>query len=274
MAAIWDSSSPGKLTRRANPKLDPILEEALFALQEGEISPIVQTESAFHILKAERVLDVYGEREIKLRRIDIAITASEDTESVLRELADDMLKRAHEGEPFEQLIHVPEQFADLAEPTLSEPNEGNGLLLNEMESSWRSAVRRLENPGDVIERRPITMPEGLYIFQLIEKEETPTFEALAEQFEAEWDTFYDDVMNPKPEGTEGDGDSQDIEAGESQDATEEAVSDKQSEVSSPSEIESSPGTESEIENQRQEADGDTPDTDEDQTCRAGTEVRG
>ena len=212
---------PGEIDEEGKPKLDPILEEALFALQEGEISPIVQTESAFHILKAERVLDVYGEREIKLRRIDIAITASEDTESVLRELADDMLKRAHEGEPFEQLIHVPEQFADLAEPTLSEPNEGNGLLLNEMESSWRSAVRRLENPGDVIERRPITMPEGLYIFQLIEKEETPNFEALAEQFEAEWDTFYDDVMNPKPEETEGDGDSQDIEAGESQDATEE-----------------------------------------------------
>ena len=262
---------PGEIDEEGKPKLDPILEEALFALQEGEISPIVQTESAFHILKAERVLDVYGEREIKLRRIDIAITASEDTESVLRELADDMLKRAHEGEPFEQLIHVPEQFADLAEPTLSEPNEGNGLLLNEMESSWRSAVRRLENPGDVIERRPITMPEGLYIFQLIEKEETPTFEALAEQFEAEWDTFYDDVMNPKPEETEGDGDSQDIEEGESQDATEEGISDKQSEVSSPSEIESSPGTESETENQRQEADGDTPDTDEDQTVEQ-TEV--
>ena len=40
------------------------------------------------------------------------------------------------------------------------------LLLNEMESSWRAAVRRLENPGDVIERRPITMPEGLYLFPI------------------------------------------------------------------------------------------------------------
>ena len=73
-----------------------------------------------------------------------------------------MLERAHEGEPFEQLVHIPDQFADIAEPTLSEPNEGKGLLLNEMESSWRAAVRRLEHPGDVIERRPITMPEGLY----------------------------------------------------------------------------------------------------------------
>ena len=199
---------PGEVDDEGKPKLDPILEEAAFALQEGEISPIVQTESAFHILKADRVVDVYGEREIKLRRIDIAITASEDTEYVLRELADDMLERAHEGEPFEQLVHIPDQFADIAEPTLSEPNEGKGLLLNEMESSWRAAVRRLENPGDVIERRPITMPEGLYLFQLIDKSETPTFEELAEQFEAEWDEFYEDVMNPKPENTEEDGDVQ------------------------------------------------------------------
>ena len=200
--------APGEVDEEGKPKLDPILEEAAFALQEGEITPIVQTESAFHILKAERVIDVYGEREIKLSRIDIAIAASEETEYVLRELADDMLKRAHEGEPFEQLIQVPDQFADMAEPTLSEPNDGEGLLLNEMESSWRSAVRRLENPGDVIERRPITMPEGLYLFQLIEKSETPTFEAIAEQFEAEWDEFYEEVMNPKPENTEEDGDTQ------------------------------------------------------------------
>ena len=195
---------PGEVDEEGKPKLDPVLEEAVFALQEGEISPILQTESAFHILKAERVVDVYGEREIKLRRIDIAISASEDTEYVLRELANDMLERAHEGEPFEQLIQVPDQFADIAEPTLSEPNEGKGLLLNEMESSWRPSVRRLKNPGDVTERRPITMPEGIYIFQLIEKEETPSFETLAEQFEAEWDAFYEGVMNPAPEKTEED----------------------------------------------------------------------
>ena len=257
---------PGEIDEEDKPKLDPVLEEAAFALQEGEISPVVQTESAFHILKAERVIDVYGEREIKLRRIDIAITASEETEYVLRELADDMLERAHEGEPFEQLIQVPDQFADIAEPTLSEPNEGKGLLLNEMESSWRSAVRRLGNPGDVIERRPITMPEGLYIFQLIEKEETPTFEAIAEQFEAEWDAFYEEVMNPKPEKTEEDG--------ESQDTTGEPVSDQQSAVSKDTVDDVSSLTEGfqqpmvsdshSSESPRLKAEGDTPNTGENQ----------
>ena len=59
---------PGETDEDGNPKLDPALEETVFALQEGEISPVIQTESAFHIFKAERVFDVYGEREIKLRR--------------------------------------------------------------------------------------------------------------------------------------------------------------------------------------------------------------
>ena len=200
---------PGEVDEEGNPKLDPVLEEAVFALEEGEISSVIQTESAFHIFKAEQVLDVYGEREIKLSRIDVAITASDDTEYVIRELANDMLKRAQEGEPFEQLIQIPDEFADVAQPVLSELNEGEGMLLNEMESSWQPSVKRLENPGDVTERRPISMPEGLYIFQLIEKEQTPTFEEIAEQFEAEWDAFYEELMNPPPEEVIEDGTSTD-----------------------------------------------------------------
>ena len=200
----------GEIDADENPKLDPVLEEAAFALKEGEISPVIQTESAFHILKAEQVIDVYGEREISLRRIDVAITPSDETKDALRVLADDMLKRAQEGETFEQLVQVstdliedfPDDFANVAQPTVSEVNEGEGLPLNEMQSSWQSSVRRLEKPGDITERRPITMPEGLYIFQLMKKEQTPTFEEIATQFEAEWETFYEGVMNPEPEDAE------------------------------------------------------------------------
>ena len=200
----------GETDAEGTPKLDPALEEAAFALQEGEISTVIQTESAFHILKTEQVIDVYGETEIRLRRIDIAITASDETKDALRVLADDMLKQAQEGETFEQLVQesadivkdLPDEFANVAQPKLSEVNEGKGLPLNEMESSWQSSVRRLEKPGDITERRPITMPEGLYIFQLIRKQETPTFEEIAAQFEAEWETFYEGVMNPEPEDTE------------------------------------------------------------------------
>ena len=200
----------GETDADGEPLLDPALETAAFALQAGEISAIVQTESAFHILKADQVLDVYGEREVKLRRIDIAITASDDTKDALRVLADDMLQRAHAGESFEQLGQISAdmmeslsaEFTGVVRPTISEVNEGKGMPLNEMESSWQSSIRRLEKPGDVIERRPITMPEGIYIFQLIRKEETPIFEAVAAEFEAEWETFYEGVMNPAPEETE------------------------------------------------------------------------
>ena len=208
---------PGETDEDSEPKLDPALEEAVFALQEGEISPVIQTESAFHILKADRVIDIYGEREVRVRRIDVNITASEDTETILRELADDLLQRAHEGESFEDLLQRSDVLSDYVNTTLSEINEGNGMLLNEMESSWQYSVRRMENPGDVTERRPVSTPEGLYIFQLIKKDPTPTFETLAEEFEAEWETFYEDIMNPAPEDAEEGADAQESETGDVED---------------------------------------------------------
>ena len=179
------------------PKLDPILEEAAFQLEEGEISTVLKTESAFHILKVERVLDIYGEREIQLRRIDIAIAASDETQQKLRETTDIIHARALEGETFEQLA------AAFDEATLSEVNDGDGIPLSEMDASWRYSVRRLEKPGDVTQRRPVSTPEGLYLFQLIKKEETPTFEALAEELDAEWEPFLEEVMSSTEEPKEG-----------------------------------------------------------------------
>ena len=179
------------------PKLDPILEEAAFQLEEGEISTVLKTESAFHILKVERVLDIYGEREIQLRRIDIAIAASDETQQKLRETTDIIHARALEGETFKQLA------AAFDEATLSEVNDGDGIPLSEMDASWRYSVRRLEKPGDITQRRPVSTPEGLYLFQLIKKEETPTFEALAEELDAEWEPFLEEVMSSTEEPKEG-----------------------------------------------------------------------
>ncbi len=193
----------GETNQEGEPILDPILDEAAFSLKEGEISSVLRTDTSFHILKVERILNVYGEKEIRLSRIDIAVTASNETQQKVREIATDIHERAIAGETFEKLA---EEFT---EAEVSEINEGKGLPLNEMASGWQYSVRRLEKPGDITERNPVFSPEGLYIFQLIKKNETPTFEELAEGFETEWETFQAEVLTtPSEEETTTDTDDE------------------------------------------------------------------
>lgn len=234
----YDGGDMGFLARGEKDKegellLDPILEEAAFALKEGEVSTILRTESAFHILKVERVLEIYGEREIRLSRIDIAIEASEATQQTVRAIADKIHERALVGETFEDLA------AEFPEASMSEINEGNGLPLNEMNSGWQYSVRRLENPGDITERSPVFSPEGLYIFQLIKKDETPKFEELAEQFKAEWETFEAEVLSTpseEEETTTSDGTKEPSEDDTEESAEEEDSPTSQAPTEEPAEI--------------------------------------
>ena len=191
-------------------RLNPILEETVFQLKPGEITPILRTESGFHILKPNRVLDVYGQQELQIRRIDIAIEPSEETKNAIRTTAQEIHERAEAGEVLEQLA---EQYEGVE---LSEANEGAGFLLNEMDRRWKHPVTRLEVPGAVT--RPIYTDQGAYVLELIEKEPTPTFEEIARQFEAEWAvmeaqfgkaaTTEEAGIEQLEEGTEGQGDKE------------------------------------------------------------------
>ena len=168
----------GERDEEDEPRLNPILEEAVFQLEPGEITPILRTELGFHILTVGRVLDVYGERELQIRRIDIAIEPSQETRDAIQKTAREIQERADAGETLEQLAGEYENVE------VSEANGGAGFLLNEMDQRWKHSVSRLETPGEVA--WPVNTERGVYIFELIEKEPTPTFEEIARQFEEEW----------------------------------------------------------------------------------------
>lgn len=186
-------------------RLDPILEEAVFQLEPGEITPVLRTESGFHILKVDRVLDVYGARELQIRRIDVAIEPSQETRDGIQGTAKEIQERADAGEILEQLAREYEGVE------ISEANDGAGFLLNEMDRRWKHPVSRLETPGAVT--WPIYTDQGVYILELIEREPTPTFEEVARQFEVEWEAMEaqvgkaamtgEDEIGQLEEGTEG-----------------------------------------------------------------------
>ena len=176
-------------------RLDPILEEAVFQLKPGEITPILRTESGFHILKVDRVLDVYGQQELQIRRIDVAIEPSEETRNAIQATAKEIQERADAGEVLEELAG---QYEGVE---LSEANEGAGFLLNEMDRRWQHPASRLEVPGAVT--WPIYTERGVYILELIEREPTPTFEEVARQFEAEWAIMEEQFGKAAPTEEEG-----------------------------------------------------------------------
>ncbi|MCZ6676940.1 MAG: peptidylprolyl isomerase, partial [Candidatus Poribacteria bacterium] len=176
-------------------RLDAILEEAAFQRQAGEITPILRTEFAFHILKVERVLEVYGEREIQIRRIDIAIQPSDETRTAIKNTAAEIQAHINAAKPLAELAVAYD------EAELSEVNQGEWLRLNEMDTRWQYSVKRLKKPGEVT--RTVNTDRGVYIFQLIEKEPTPTFEEVARQFEAEWVTMKEEMQQARESENEG-----------------------------------------------------------------------
>lgn len=172
---------PGERDKEGKLRLDPDLEQVAFRLQPGEMSPILRTDFAFHILRMDQVLDIYGEREVQMRRIDIAIEPSDETRTAIRALGKEIQERAIAGESLELLV------AEYSGAEMGVVNGGEWTPLNEMDQRWRHSVRRLQQPGEIT--LPVNTDRGVHIFQLIERESTPTFEEVARQFETEWESM-------------------------------------------------------------------------------------
>ncbi|MDP7280279.1 MAG: peptidylprolyl isomerase, partial [Candidatus Poribacteria bacterium] len=167
----------GEVDAEGEPRLDPVLEDVVFAMEAGQISPILKTEFAYHIFRVDHILEVYGQKEIKLRRIDVAVSPTDKTKEQIRELAEKIQERATAGESVTFLI------TEHKEAILRDVNAGQWLPLNEMDDRWQYSVRRLEKVGEVT--TTVMTDRGVHIFQLVEKQPTPTFTQLATEFEAQ-----------------------------------------------------------------------------------------
>ena len=188
---------PGERNKEGKLQLDPMLEEVAFRLRPGEMSPILRADFAFHILRVDQVLDIYGEHEVRVRRIDIAIKPSEETRDTIRANGKEIQERATAGEPLEELV------AEYDGAVMNVVNNGELTPLNEMDQRWRHSVRRLKQPGEIT--LPVFTDRGVHIFQLIEKESTPTFEEVAAQFQTEWEVLKQDLpaLKTKRDRVEG-----------------------------------------------------------------------
>jgi parvulin-like peptidyl-prolyl isomerase len=156
-------------------KLEPELEKIAFQLKEGEVSDIIRTEKGFNILTVEQFMDEYGAHEIKVRHILIAIKPSNETKNRVQTKSKEILEQLKSGADFESMTR---EYSDDAESKAKGGDIG-WVGLNEMEYAQRYAVRDLKS-GEISDT--VQTDKGIYIYKLIEKEDTPTFGELAKQY--------------------------------------------------------------------------------------------
>ncbi|MCD6508405.1 peptidylprolyl isomerase [Candidatus Poribacteria bacterium] len=154
---------------RGEGKLSPKIEKIVFSLHPGEISEVIKTEGGFEIYKVEDILERYGLHEVRVRKIRIEIRPSEETMKSAQAEAGEAYKELKAGKPFDEVAH---RFSK------TDPDMG-WVGLNELDARIRYRIRRLKK-GEWTD--PIQLDDGVYIFKLIERKPTPTFEELARQF--------------------------------------------------------------------------------------------
>lgn len=126
-------------------------EEAVFAMEPGQVSDIVETQFGLHIIKLE---DRRGD-SVRPRHILIRIERSEESDQPTIARLHDLRQRAIEGESFEELATEYSQDTDTA--------PFGGLLgkvpMDQLESDIRRVVAELE-VGQISEPARVNLEEG------------------------------------------------------------------------------------------------------------------
>ena len=156
------NASRGGLVGRFNrgDLFSPVIEEALWTMSVGEISPAINTEIGIHVLQ---LID-RDDTSVNFRQILVRVDISEDDQDVARERAREVVQKARSGQ----------DFATLATEYSDDPatRDKGGLLgtfpVNKLSEQFQGALRGME-AGDVSD--PVTGAAGFFILKLIEMTE-------------------------------------------------------------------------------------------------------
>jgi peptidyl-prolyl cis-trans isomerase SurA len=141
----------------------PEFEDAVFAMQAGEVSGIIQTRFGFHIVE---VLDV-TDAGVTARHILARVAAGPDDEIRARATAESLRQRVLDGEDFEELAR-----ARSDDPASREEGGVLGWFSREnLAPAFQEVITGLE-VGEVAEVTP--GESGFYVLKLVEHSEART----------------------------------------------------------------------------------------------------
>lgn len=136
----------------------PVVEDALWAMQPGEISAPINTELGIHVLQ----LVDRDDESVNFRQILLRVTISEANQQAARERAREVTQKARSGQ----------DFATLAAEYSDDPGsrESGGVLgtfpMDKLSPQFQAALEDL-GPGDVTD--PIEGAAGWFVLKLVDR---------------------------------------------------------------------------------------------------------
>ena len=147
-------------------------ETAVFALEDGQVSGLVETEFGFHIIQLlERRGDAVHPRHILIR-----IERTKESDSTATALLDSLRVRELAGENFAELA---KKYSEDKETNLLGGNLGT-VQLEQLDKAWYAAVVNLK-PGEISAPTPIPLGSTTAYHIVLVKSRTPAHEMTLDQ---------------------------------------------------------------------------------------------